>query len=189
MAVKAAVLASGGGSNFENLVRHAGCIGIDIEVMVTDQQDAHAIRRAGRLGVPVRVFQRGDFESGAAHEHAMTEALHEFEVEYVLLAGYMRILSRHFIEAYEHRIINLHPSLLPSFKGKNGIADAYDYGVKVTGVTVHFVDSGIDTGEIIAQEAIEISENDTLESLEEKIHSLEYELYPKALKKVIEGVE
>src|SRR5699024_5325461 len=128
-------------------------------------------------------------ESGESHEHAILEALHEYEVEYVLLAGYMRILSRHFIQAYEHRIINLHPSLLPSFKGRNGIADAFDYGVKVTGVTIHFVDAGIDTGEIIAQEAIEISENDTLEVLENKIHSLEYELYPRALKKVIEGVE
>src|SRR5699024_9128738 len=162
MVVKVAVLASGGGSNFENLVRHAGGIGIDIEVMVTDHGDAHAISRAGKLGVPARVFQRGDFESVAAHEQAILEALHEFEVEYVVLAGYMRILSRDFIEAYAHRIINLHPSLLPSFKGKNEIADGYDYGVKVTGVTVHFVDSGIDTGEIIAKEAIEISDNDTL---------------------------
>ncbi len=99
----------------------------------------------------------------------------------------MRILSAEFINFYKNRIINIHPSLLPSFKGRNGIEDAYNYGVKVTGVTVHFVDAGIDTGKIIAQTAVIIEEDETLLSLEEKIHQAEYELYPAALKKVLDG--
>ncbi|AKG73635.1 phosphoribosylglycinamide formyltransferase [Salinicoccus halodurans] len=189
MAVKVAVLASGGGSNFENLVDHSDEIGIAVQVLITDHSDAYAVKRAEKFGIPAHAFERRKFDSKMAHEQAILEILYEYEVEYVLLAGYMRILSRNFIHAFEHHIINLHPSLLPSFKGRNGIEDAFNYGVKVTGVTIHFVDAGIDTGEIIAQEPIIIGENDTLEMLETKIHRLEYELYPKALKKVIEGVE
>lgn len=189
MAVKVAVLASGGGTNFENLMNHADTIGIDIELLITDHGDAGAVGRAEKTGVPCRVFERCDYDSKTEHEAAVLATLAEFEVEYVLLAGYMRILSSGFIHAYERRIINLHPSLLPAFKGRNGIEDAFNYGVKVTGVTIHFVDAGIDTGEIIAQKHVLIDDGDTLEILEDKIHELEYALYPKAIKKVIEGVE
>lgn len=114
-------------------------------------------------------------------------ALADFEIDYIVLAGFMRILSADFINRYENKIINLHPSLLPAFKGKNGIEDAFNYGVKVTGVTVHFVDAGIDTGKIIDQTAVIIEDGDTLATLEEKIHQTEYELYPAALKKVFDG--
>lgn len=189
MAVRVAVLASGGGTNFENLMNHSGAIGIDVQVLITDHSDAGAVGRAEKAGVPSRIFERHDYDSKAAHEAAVLAALAEFEVEYVLLAGYMRILSSGFIHAYEGRIINLHPSLLPAFKGRKGIEDAFNYGVKVTGVTIHFVDAGIDTGEIIAQKHVLIDAGDTLEMLEDKIHELEYALYPKAVKKVIEGVE
>ncbi len=189
MAVKVAVLASGGGTNFENLVNHSVDIGMDIQVLITDHANAGAIGRAERAEIPSRVFERGDYDSKAAHEWAILETLYECEVEYVLLAGYMRILSRDFIQAFENHIINLHPSLLPAFKGRNGIEDAFNYGVKVTGVTIHYVDAGIDTGKIIAQVPVMIEESDTLGMLEDKIHELEYELYPKAVKKVIEGVE
>ena len=107
-------------------------------------------------------------------------------MELVILAGFMKILSPNFISKYEDKIINLHPSLLPSFKGREGIKDAFEYGVKVTGVTVHYVDSGIDTGKIIAQEAVVVEDKDTLETLEEKIHEIEYRLYIEALKMVLE---
>ncbi|WP_411843930.1 phosphoribosylglycinamide formyltransferase [Salinicoccus sp. HZC-1] len=189
MAVKVAVMASGGGTNFENLVNHSEEIGIDVQILITDRGDAGVIRRAEKFAIPCRTFERRDFDSKAAHERTILETLRQYEVEYVLLAGFMRILSSDFIHAYERRIINLHPSLLPAFKGKQGIEDAYDYGVKVTGVTIHFVDSGIDTGEIIAQEPVLIGENDTFETLENNIHALEHALYPQAIKKVIEGVE
>lgn len=189
MVVKVAVLASGSGTNFENLVKHSESIGIDIKVMITDHSDTYAIKRAAQSAIPNRVIERRNHDSKAAHERAILEALYAFEVEYVLLAGYMRILSRDFIQAFEHRIINMHPSLLPAFKGRNGIEDAFNYGVKVTGVTIHYVDAGIDTGEIIAQEPVMIDNNDTLGMLEKKVHRLEYALYPKALKKMIEGVE
>lgn len=151
MATRVAVLASGGGTNFENLAHRAGDIGIEIAVLVTDSADAFAIHRAERLGIPYVVHPRGEHPSKSAHESAIIETLRAYDISYVLLAGYMRILSAGFIESFERSIINVHPSLLPSFKGRDGIRDAYEYGVKVTGVTVHFVDAGIDTGEIIDQ--------------------------------------
>ncbi|MFC3419852.1 phosphoribosylglycinamide formyltransferase [Salinicoccus hispanicus] len=185
MAIRVAVLASGGGTNFENLARHASGIGMEIAVLISDKHDAFAITRAQNLGIPHHVHSRKDFDSKAAHEAAILETLSAHDVSYVLLAGFMRILSPHFIETYDHRIINLHPSLLPSFKGRDGIRDAYEYGVKVTGVTIHYVDAGIDTGEIIAQVPVQIEAGDTLEDVENKIHKVEYALYPAAIKKVL----
>lgn len=184
---KVAVMASGGGSNFENIAKESSGIGVDISVLITDHRDSFAVKRAENFGIPYHVIERADYASKTAHEAEILKILTEYEVEYILLAGYMRILSEHFISTYDRRIINLHPSLLPSFKGKNGIEDAFSYGVKVTGVTIHYVDTGIDTGEIIMQEPVIISEDDTLRTLEEKIHQLEYKLYPQAVKNVIEG--
>jgi phosphoribosylglycinamide formyltransferase-1 len=103
------------------------------------------------------------------------------EIDLICLAGYMLLLNNEFIKEYENRIINIHPSLLPSFKGMHGIKDAFEYGVKVTGVTVHFVDSELDHGPIIIQKAVEIGENDTVETLEEKIHKTEHFIYPLAI--------
>lgn len=185
MATRVAVLASGGGTNFENLAHRAGDIGIEIAVLVTDSADAFAINRAERLGIPYVVHPRGEHPSKSAHESAIIETLRTYDISYVLLAGYMRILSAGFIESFERSIINVHPSLLPSFKGRDGIRDAYEYGVKVTGVTVHFVDAGIDTGEIIDQMPVMIEAGDTLEAVAYKIHETEYALYPKAIKKVL----
>ncbi|GAB3069105.1 phosphoribosylglycinamide formyltransferase [Salinicoccus sesuvii] len=185
MATRVAVLASGGGTNFENLAHHASDIGMEIVVLISDKHDAFAITRAQKLGIPHHVHSRSDFDSKASHETAILDTLEAYSVSYVLLAGFMRILSPDFIERYNHRIINLHPSLLPSFKGRDGIRDAYEYGVKVTGVTIHYVDAGIDTGEIIAQVPVMIEPGDTLEVLEDKIHGVEYALYPKAVKKVL----
>ena len=185
MATRVAVLASGGGTNFENLAHRAGDIGMEISVLITDNKDAFAITRAERLGIPCVVHARGDHPSKAAHESAIMKTLGAYDISYILLAGYMRILSAPFIERFERRIINVHPSLLPSFKGRDGIRDAYEYGVKVTGVTVHFVDAGIDTGEIIDQVPVMIEAGDTLEAVARKIHETEYALYPKAIKKVL----
>ena len=182
-----AVFASGGGSNFENLALKSAESGFDIKVLIADSPDAFAVKRAEKLNIPSVIIDRGAYADKQKFEKDIREALSGFNIDYIVLAGFMRILSAEFINAYKDRIINLHPSLLPSFKGRNGIIDAYNYGVKVTGVTVHYVDAGIDTGKIIAQTAVIIEEDDTLLSLEEKIHQTEYELYPEALKKVLDG--
>ena len=182
-----AVLASGSGSNFENLALKSAEIGFEIKVLVTDSPDAFAVKRAEKLNIPSVIVDRSAYSNKQEFEKNIREALSGFDIEYIVLAGFMRIFSAEFINAYKDRIINLHPSLLPSFKGRNGIEDAYNYGVKVTGVTVHYVDAGIDTGKIIAQTAVLVEEDETLHSLEGKIHQVEYELYPAALKKVLDG--
>ncbi|WP_246830705.1 phosphoribosylglycinamide formyltransferase [Nosocomiicoccus sp. HMSC059G07] len=184
--VNVAVFASGSGSNFENIA--TSDLPLSIKVLIVDNKDAKAIERAKRLNVPYEIVER----SGKTKEEFEAEILNilkDKNIEYILLAGFMKILSAEFIERYDRKIINIHPSLLPSFKGKNGILDAYNYGVKVSGVTVHYVDSGIDTGEIIDQEPVVLRDDDTLESFEEKIHKAEYKLYIRALKKVLEVKE
>lgn len=184
--VNVAVFASGSGSNFENIA--TSDLPLSIKVLIVDNKDAKAIERAKRLNVPYEIVER----SGKTKEEFEAEILNVLKdknIEYILLAGFMKILSAEFIERYDRKIINIHPSLLPSFKGKNGILDAYNYGVKVSGVTVHYVDSGIDTGEIIDQEPVVLRDDDTLESFEEKIHEAEYKLYIRALKKVLEVKE
>ncbi|HJG33837.1 MAG TPA: phosphoribosylglycinamide formyltransferase [Jeotgalicoccus aerolatus] len=182
-----AVMASGGGSNFENLAVKSDFLNMKIKVLIIDSPEIYAAERAERLKIPCRIVNRQDFKSKREFEAGIMSALADFEIDYIVLAGFMRILSADFINRYENKIINLHPSLLPAFKGKNGIEDAFNYGVKVTGVTVHFVDAGIDTGKIIDQTAVIIEDGDTLATLEEKIHQTEYELYPAALKKVFDG--
>lgn len=182
-----AVFASGGGSNFENLALKSDEIGMEIKVLIVDAADAFAIERAKKLDIPYVIIDRKNYSSKTEFESAVTKTLSNFNIDYIVLAGFMRILSADFINTFENKIINIHPSLLPSFKGANGIRDAFDYGVKITGVTVHFVDAGIDTGKIIAQSAVVIEEQESLTSLEDKIHKAEYELYPLALKKVLDG--
>lgn len=181
--VNVAIFASGSGSNFENIA--TSDLNIDIKVLIVDNKDAKAIERAKRLNVPYQIVERTG-KTKDQFEQKILDILKQENVEFILLAGFMKILSAAFIEQYDHKIINIHPSLLPSFKGKDGILDAYNYGVKVSGVTVHYVDNGIDTGEIIDQTPVIIEDDDTLESFEDKIHKAEYDLYIRALKKVLE---
>ena len=181
------IFASGGGSNFENLVLKSKDIGMEVSSLIVDQTNAYAIERAKLLNVPYHVINRKDYQSKDAFEDKIKETLAEKEPDYLILAGFMGILSETFVEQYDRRIINIHPSLLPAFKGANAIHDAYSYGVKVSGVTIHYVDSGVDTGEIIAQEPINIEDDDSLDLFEEKIHLLEYELYPSTLKQLFKG--
>lgn len=183
MATNVAILASGSGSNFQNITESD--LDITIKVLIVDNPNAYAIERAKNLDIPCRVVDRKQYTK-ESFEKEILDILDECNVELVILAGFMKILSPNFISKYEDKIINLHPSLLPSFKGREGIKDAFEYGVKVTGVTVHYVDSGIDTGKIIAQEAVIVEDKDTLETLEEKIHETEHRLYIKALKMVLE---
>jgi len=184
-----AVLASGRGSNFSAIIRAAkkGKIKANLSLLVCDNPKAGAVGRAKRAGIKIAMVRREDFPSRDDFERKIIEHLQQHNIDLVVLAGFMRILGHELISRYENKIINIHPALLPSFKGAHGIKDAFDYGVKVTGVTVHFVDDQMDHGPIILQSPLKIEEDDTPESLEAKIHKLEHKIYPEAIKLFLEG--
>lgn len=182
---RVAVFASGGGTNFENLVRKQEEVGIDIVLLISDYNEAYAIQRAINHDVDYIVVEREKYATKAEFESDILSVMKMYNIEYILLAGFMRILSADFVDRYPRKIINIHPSLLPDFKGADAIGDAFRAGVKETGVTVHFVDAGIDTGEIIAQVPVDVAPEDTLEELENKIHSIEYQLYPQAVRMIL----
>ena len=185
--MRVAILASGNGSNFEALAHQfqAGLLPGELIFVFSDHHDAYVLERAQRLNVRAFSFEVKEFENKAAYEEALLQLLQEQQIDLIVLAGYMRIIGKTLLSHYSNRILNIHPSLLPSFPGLHGIKDAYEYGVKVTGVTVHLVDDGVDTGPIIAQEPVMILPEDTMESLEEKIHQTEHRLYPKVLRDVL----
>ena len=184
-----AVFASGRGSNFSAIARAVkkGTLKADIALLVCDNPEAPVLQKAKRAGIRTLLVQRKLFPSREAFEQEITGRLKKESIGLIVLAGFMRILSPSFVREFRHRIINIHPSILPSFKGEHGIQDAFDYGVKVTGVTVHFVDEEMDHGPIILQETVRILETDTPETLEEKIHRIEHRLYPKAIRLYVEG--
>ncbi|XBG77691.1 phosphoribosylglycinamide formyltransferase [Enterococcus cecorum] len=185
--MRVAILASGNGSNFEALAHQfqAGLLPGELIFVFSDHHNAYVLERAQRLNVRAFSFEVKEFENKAAYEKALLQLLQEQQIDLIVLAGYMRIIGQTLLSHYSNRILNIHPSLLPSFPGLHGIKDAYEYGVKVTGVTVHLVDDGVDTVLIIAQEPVMILPEDTLESLEEKIHQTEHRLYPKVLRDVL----
>lgn len=175
-----AVFASGSGTNFERLVKvsREEKWSVPIATLICDVPEAKVIDRAERLGVPFHAFSPKSFADKAAYERRVMEKLQQYDVTWLVLAGYMRLIGPTLLNAYESRIVNIHPSLLPAFPGLNAVEQALAHGVKVTGVTVHCVDEGIDTGPIIAQRAIEVSETDDVHSLTEKIQAVEHQLYP-----------
>jgi phosphoribosylglycinamide formyltransferase 1 len=179
-----AVFASGRGSNFSAIIKAVkkGALKGNLALLVCDNHEAGAINRARRAGVKVAVVLRKDFASKPDFEKRVIQALKDNKIDLIVLAGFMRLLSPEFVREYSGKIINIHPSLLPAFKGEQAIKDAFDYGVKLTGVTVHFVDEEMDHGPIILQGAVKIEANDTLEKLEARIHKLEHKLYPAAIK-------
>ncbi|MNP37350.1 Phosphoribosylglycinamide formyltransferase [compost metagenome] len=178
-----AVFASGQGSNFQNLLdaSRAGELDAEIVLLVCDKPQAFVVERARQAGVECYLFDPKAYARREDYEAEIAAELEKRRVDLVVLAGYMRLLTAVLVEPYAGRMINIHPSLLPAFPGKNAIGQAWDYGVKVTGVTVHFVDGGMDTGSVIAQKAVEIAPDDTLESLEAKIHAAEQRLYPQVV--------
>ena len=184
-----AVFASGRGTNFSAVARAVkkGKIKANLALLVCDNPAAGAISRARRAGIKVALVKRKDFASSKDFEAKIIQYLREETIDLIVLAGFMRILGPDLINEFKGRIINIHPALLPSFKGAHGIKDAFDYGVKVTGVTVHFVDEQMDHGPIILQEAVSIKQDDTLETLEARIHKIEHKLYPQAIKLFVEG--
>ncbi len=160
---------------------------MEVVLVLSDVPEAFALTRARRAGIPTRVLAPRDFASREEHDLALVAALCEAEPDLVVLAGYMRLLSPAVVRAFPYRIINLHPALLPSFPGTSAIRDALRYGVKITGVTVHFVDEGMDTGPIIAQEAVRVEEGDTEETLAPRIHAVEHRLLPHTIRLLAAG--
>lgn len=197
--LRIAVLASGSGSNLQVIIDrlHHRVAGIEVALVVSNVLGAPALERAERAGIPTATFRLEDYldtkvTAWAAREvrdRAMADAIEAAHVDLVVLAGYMHMLTPGFLRRFPQRVINLHPALLPAFPGVHGIEDAFEYGAKVTGVTVHFVDEGMDTGPLIAQEALLVHDDDTLGSLATRIHALEHRVLPRvielfALKKV-----
>ena len=183
-----AIFASGNGSNFEAIAAAAsrGEINARVALLVCDKPGAKVITRAARLGVPAFVLSPKGFASRAEHEQLILAALKGAGVEFIVLAGYMRIIGKTLLEAYGGRIVNIHPSMLPAFPGLDAITKAYASGASHTGVTVHYVDAGVDTGPIIAQRQVEILPCNTLETLEERVHRVEHELYVEILRNICE---
>ena len=183
---KLAVFASGNGSNYEAIVEACrdGRIDAEVVLLVCDKPGAKVLERAKRYGTESYAFTPKDFESREAYESVIADMLDERGVDFVCLAGYMRIVGKVLLSRYEQRIVNIHPSLLPSFKGAHAIQDAVDYGVKIFGVTTHFVDETLDGGRIIDQGAI-VYEGSDIEELTNLIHNIEHKLYGKTINKLI----
>jgi len=186
--LKIGILLSGSGTNFQ-AIADAVSQGLPVEIahVVSSRPDAYGIERAKALGLPVLVLNREVYADPNAADQMIVDTLKASGVEYVVMAGYMRMVTSVLLDAFPNRILNLHPALLPSFKGAHAIQDAFDAGVKVTGVTVHFANEEYDKGPIIAQRAVIVRENDTVESLEERIHDVEHEIYPQVLGWIADG--
>jgi phosphoribosylglycinamide formyltransferase-1 len=183
------VLISGSGTNLQSIVDAAseGRLDADIAVVISNKEDAYGLVRARKADVPAVWIDRTEYSTFKAYNEAIRDVLVEYEVDVVAMAGYMRLLSKEVLDAFPDRVINIHPSLLPAFPGPSGIREAFEYGVKVTGVTIHFANEQFDEGPIIAQGVVEVAEDDTVESLETKIHEVEHRLYPVVLQLMAEG--
>jgi len=184
-----AIFASGNGSNFAAIVKatRQGKIKIRLMILVCDKPEALVIARAQKAKVPVILVKREDFPKRRDFETAIIQRLRYYKIDLIVLAGFMRMLSPGMVRKYHNRVINIHPSLLPAFKGTHAIKDALDARARSTGVTVHFVDAEMDHGTIILQEKVEIKKEDTLATLEKRIHAVEHKLYPQAIKLFISG--
>ena len=188
---KIAVLGSGKGSNFVSLAKACedGSLSAEIVLVGSDVEDAGILASAKEFNLPARYLAPGPFRTklDETAEAAYLHALREAGAEWVALAGFMRILKGDFLRAFEQKVINIHPSLLPAFPGLEAWKQAHEYGVRVTGCTVHFVDHGIDTGPILAQGVVPVLEDDTSETLHDRIQEEEHKLYPRTLARLFNG--
>jgi len=183
------VLASGRGSNFQAIIDsiERGYLRARVAVLITDNPDAYAIERAKKHDIESLVLRPKDFPDKDSYYSHIAQELERRGVDLVILAGFMRIVGRRLVERYPNRIMNIHPAILPSFPGLHGQRQAVDYGVKISGCTVHFVDEGVDTGPIIIQAAVPAYDDDTEESLSERILKQEHRIFPYAIKLFSEG--
>ena len=186
--LKVGVLVSGSGTNLQAIIDEAAAgLPVEVVLVVSSRPDAYGIERARAAGIDVLVLDRAAYADPLAADARIAEALKAAGAEYVAMAGYMRMVTSVLLDAYPDRIINLHPALLPSFKGAHAIQDAFDAGVKVTGVTVHFANEEYDKGPIIAQRPVIVREDDDADTLEARIHDMEHELFPYVLGLVAQG--
>lgn len=188
--IKIAVFASGSGSNFQAIVDsiQKGELEAELSLLVCDKPEAKVVERAQEANINTLVLSPKGYKDKAAYEAAILQQLREHNVEFLVLAGYMRLIGDVLLEAFSNRIVNLHPSILPSFPGKDAVGQALEAGVRLTGITIHYVDEGMDTGPIIAQFSVPIHENDEREQVEERIHALEHEFYPKTLQELFQRI-
>ncbi len=186
--MRVAVLASGAGTNLQALLDTVhGRDGISIVAVASDKVDAPALERARRAGVSAGTFPAGEFGDRPARDRAMADWLAARGVDLVVLAGYMQLVSQEFLARFPDRVINVHPALLPAFPGLRPVEEALDYGVKVFGVTVHFVDGGMDSGPVILQRAVELPEAADTGAVLERLHPIEHELLPEAVRLIARG--
>lgn len=187
--VPIAILISGRGSNMVSLVTAAreGRLCADVRVVLSNRPDAAGLARAAEMGIPTAVLDHRTFSTREAFDAALAAELERRGVRFVALAGFMRVLTPVFLRRFAGRVLNIHPALLPSFPGVHAQRQALEYGVRVTGCTVHFVDEGVDTGPIVAQATVPVRDDDTEETLAARILEVEHRLYPFALQAVLEG--
>ncbi len=183
-----AIFASGGGSNFQAIIDDGIADDVNVALLVCDKKDAYAIKRAEQTGIDTFVFTAKDYKSKADYEKEILAELKKRNIDFIALAGYMRLIGDVLLSAFENRIINIHPSLLPAFMGKDAIPQAIEYGVKVMGVSIHYVDSGMDTGKIIAQKSFDVKEQMSESEIESNVHAIEHKLYPKVLKQLLSNI-
>ncbi len=182
--VRLAVLVSGNGTNLQAIIDHIEAHEINgrIVCVVSNKRDAFALKRAEQHGIPAMVHENDAYASRRDYDAALVGILHDHDVELIILAGFMRILTEVIVDAFPHAIMNIHPALLPAFQGLHAQKQALDYGVRFSGCTVHFVDRGTDTGPIILQAVVPVQENDTEETLAVRIQQEEHRIYPEAVR-------
>lgn len=183
---KVGILVSGNGSNLQAIIdeKIASC---EIALVISNKPDVYAIKRAQSNNIPVEIINNKNFETREEFERQLIKSLDSRDIELIVLAGFMRVLTPLFVRHYKNRIINIHPALLPSFPGVDAAKQALEYGVKYSGCTVHFVDDGVDTGPIILQAIVSIGDSDTEQTLLERIHKEEHRVFPEAVRLFCEG--
>lgn len=187
---KIAVFASGSGSNYEAIMEAFHSLDsqqVEVSLLVCDKPQAYVIERAQKWATPTFVISAKEYESKEAFESVILKELEKANIDFIVLAGYMRLLGSTLLQAYMGRILNIHPSLLPAFPGKDALGQALEYGVKVTGITIHFVDEGMDTGPIVLQDTVTIDLHETNASLAQKIQKLEHQHYPATILQCVTG--
>jgi len=183
------VLISGSGTNLQAIMDaiETGTLDAKVAVVISNRQEAYGLERARNASIPAIWIDGAACSTASEYNTRIMDALLAHEVDFVVMAGYMKLLGVEVLNAFENRIVNIHPSLLPAFAGATGIKDAFEYGVKLTGVTVHFANERFDEGPIIAQKVVELLPQDTFESLEARIHEVEHRLYPEVLQWLAQG--
>lgn len=189
--INIAIFASGSGTNFEAILKHIedGSLPVNCQCLIVDKSDAYALKRAEKFNVPSFFVNPKEYGSKEEYETHILSILKEKQVDLIVLSGYMRFIGKVLLEAYPNRIVNIHPAYLPEFPGAHAILDAYEAKAKQTGVTVHYVDEGVDSGPVIQQRRLEIDPEWDLATLETHVHAIEYDLFWRVIKEVAEKIE